>query len=721
MLPLSPAQITRLYSDALAHQAAGRLEAAEQGYRTILAANPTLAEAHFQLGRIALTRKDAPAALASFTAAAAAKPGEPAIWQGLAEAAAQTGDRAQMRAVIDRAKAAKVPAQILIALQSRLTGSAPKAPPIGRAKPAEVQALIAAFRAGRMDDAERRATAILKAAPDAALAADVLGNARMALGKIEAAAQAFRQAVRAAPDWPEAQNNLGHVLFRLKQLDQAEEALRRAVALSPDFAMAHKNLGLVHLERGDTVQALAAFRRATQADPKLAEAQLLMGHLLYDARNYAAAETAYRAAMQAGDDRPDLKLRLGQVLLQLGREDEALTLFDRGLDQAPDMAPLHARRALLLQRTGDFDGAEAGFRRALALDPNDGETYRLLFTTKKARADDPLIAEMQARFEDPATPDATRMHLGFALSKVMEDTKAYDRVFHYLKPANDLMRKMHPYDIATRRAEVDGLKRSFAGFDPGQAPAPGSSNYAPIFVTGMPRSGTTLVEQIIASHSRVTGAGEIGHAAREAFKLIVDPATGSYRPWSDIAPDAIAALGHDYEAYMRARFPEAIQVTDKSIQTYAYLGLIRLTLPKARIIVVRRDPRDNLLSIYRNLFLDGTHLYAYSLRDLGLYYRMFEELIDFWRDKAPGFFHEVRYEDLIADPETQSRALIAACGLDWEDACLNFHENKRRVDTLSVYQVRQPIYSSSMKAWQRHAEDLGELFEALGQGAQDGA
>jgi len=716
MPPLSPARITQLYQQALHAQQAGRLDDAAAAYHGLLDARPAFPEVQFQLGRIALARKDA-AALDHFAQAAALKPAEPAIWQGWADAAFALGDATARARVLAQAQALGVNAATQAALRQRLVGKA-KAPGIGRANPANVKAVLADFNAGRMALAEAKAVAILRKAPDTALVADVLGNARMAQGNTAGAAEAFRQAVRLAPDWPEAQNNLGHVLLRLGRQDDALAALTRAVALAPGLAAAHLNIGNLWLEKADKVQALAAFRRAVDANPKLAEAQYQLGLQLYDARNYPAAGTALHAAAAAGMAGPDLQLRLGQVLLAQEDESGSMACFDRGLALAPDFAQLHSRKGLLLQRQGDFDAADACFRRAIALEPGNGDFYRLLMTTRKVNRDDPLIAEMQAQFENPAASDLNRMHLGFALSKAMEDTRQHARLFHYLRPANDLMHKAYPYDIATRRREVDGIMQAFAGFDRLRVPAPGSSDYAPIFVTGMPRSGTTLVEQIIASHSRVTGAGEVGHAAREAYKVAFDDHMHP-RPYSRMSPEDVAGIGHRYEALMRRDFPDAAQVSDKSIQTYAFLGLIRQALPQSRIIVVRRDPRDTLLSIYRNVFLDGTHLYAYNLRDLGLYYRMFMELTDFWRALVPDWFHEVEYEALVANPEAEARKLIAACGLEWEDNCLNFYENKRRVDTLSVYQVRQPIYASSLAAWKRHTDDLAELFAALE--GEDGA
>jgi hypothetical protein len=268
------------------------------------------------------------------------------------------------------------------------------------------------------------------------------------------------------------------------------------------------------------------------------------------------------------------------------------------------------------------------------------------------------------------------------------------------------------HDIAERHAEIADLKTMFQGFDPAAFQDRGFTDAAPIFVTGMPRSGTTLVEQIIASHSTVTGGGEIGKARVEALNFMAD-GEGGVSKIMDMIDAPWDTLGQRIDREYHKLFPDADRITDKAIQTYTIMGLIKAAMPNAKFIVVRRDPRDNLLSIYKNQVVDGTHKYACDLGDLGAYYKTFVDMIDFWHEKMPGDFYEIQYEDLIADPEPQARALIAACDLEWEDACMNFHQNKREVKTLSVYQVRQPIYSSSVQAWKKYETELQPLIEAL--------
>ena len=208
---------------------------------------------------------------------------------------------------------------------------------------------------------------------------------------------------------------------------------------------------------------------------------------------------------------------------------------------------------------------------------------------------------------------------------------------------------------------------------------------------------------------------ETGIFPRAAYHLLGKP-EGGFRNVADIAPEEFVSLGATYAEAMETRFGARDRYTDKTIQTYTFMGAVKLAIPRARVVVVRRDPRDTLFSIYRNVFAQGAHLYAYDLRDLGLYHRLYEDMLDFWRENLPGYFYEVHYERLIADPEGEIRKLLTACELDWQDACLNFQSNARRVETLSLFQVRQPIYTSSLRGWKRYEKELRPMLDALESG-----
>ncbi|MEI4471816.1 tetratricopeptide repeat-containing sulfotransferase family protein [Frigidibacter sp. MR17.24] len=699
----------RAYARAMGLQRAGRFDEALAIYQRLLAAGPS-AEVHFQAARIYIDVGRYPAAIAQARAAVEARPAEPAVWQIWAEAVALDASPVTEAELLAGLRRAPLPPAARVALQDRFAGKrpAPKLPPPLRAR---MNRLMEALAAGRPAEAEAGALALLKQDPKLAPAANLLAAARGAMGARDAAIQAFAQAAKLDATDPQPFDNMALLLTQAGRDDEAQAMLRRAVVAGPAYVPALVRLAGLLNRHGRHEAALPYAAKAAKLEPRNALAQMVLGAVQTRLRDFAAAEAAFGRAMKLDPKRPGPIEQRAQALARLDRDAEALDLYDRALALDPDHAASVAGKASVLQTLGRFDEAQALFRRAIDLDPRNGEILRGYLASHKVTAGDPLLDRMIATFEDPALPEAQRSSFGFSIVKALEDMKAYDRVFPYLRAANDIAHAADPYDMDLRRREVAAVKQSLAGHDWTRGVG-GTDAFAPIFVTGMPRSGTTLVEQIIASHSRVTGAGEANVAASMATRLVFD--RDGVRALGSVPDAEIAAFGRDYADEMRRRFPGALQVTDKSIQTYMYLGLMKLALPNARFVVVRRDPRDNLLSIYRNKFLDGTHGYSTSLRDLGEYYRTFVEMIEFWRAEMPGGFHEIQYETLVADPEAETRALIAACGLEWEDACLSFHQTSRKIDTLSVFQARQPISTASLAAWRRYEPHLGELFEALG-------
>ncbi|TCP61612.1 Tfp pilus assembly protein PilF [Rhodovulum bhavnagarense] len=723
MLPLTPTEVKRIYHEAQQRLAAGDRDGAEALLRKVLAAHPDMPEALFAMGRIAMARGRSAEACVHFARAARARPTEAAIWQAWAQAAAP--DKAAARAVLKQARGAGLDPRHLAALERALAqGAPPRGPRLGTLAPRQVQDLVALVNAGQLSKAEQRARALRQQHPDVAILADIHANTLARLGQTGPAQAAHEAAIRLDPDFVEARIGYGRFLSEHGEPARGVAQLRQAVTLAPGNGAALVALGLGLIRLGTTGEAIEVLTRAVRAQPKAPEPQFRLGQAYLQGRDYAAAASAFDKAIALGDRRAATYQALAQALDGAGRPEDALAAHDKAVAAAPDRPDTHGRRAIQLQQMGRFDEAEASFRRAIERAPQEGESYRLLVKGRKIAKDDPLIAEMETLYAREDLSEHSRMNLAFALAKAMEDSGQNDRVFGYLHRANALMRALYPYDITERRAEIDRVKAACARTDFTARRVAGTTDYAPIFVTGMPRSGTTLVEQIIASHSRVTGGGELGFLVPETLALMGDGA-GGLRDVAALDDAELAGLGRRAEAHFRMRLPGSDIVTDKSIQTYLLAGPVHLALPNARIVVVHRDPRDTCLSIYKNIFAEGTHGYAYALRDLGLYYRMFLEIVAFWREKLPGVLYEIRYEDLIADPEGQARALIAACGLDWEDACLASHRTERRVATLSLHQVRQPIYASSMKAWQRHEDDLAELIEALGdavgKGNADGA
>lgn len=457
------------------------------------------------------------------------------------------------------------------------------------------------------------------------------------------------------------------------------------------------------LKAGDLPAARALFLEVHKAAPGAAEPLYQLGRIARASDDLQRANDYFAQAHNRKPKEPAILRALIEVRALLGDTDAVVEGYDALIALAPRHPKPLADKAQFLQQTGEFEAADALFREALRQSPGNGELYRMRAVGKRLTKSDPLIRKMQKLYADPRMSEAGRMHLGFALAKAMEDAGAHDKVFGYLKTANRLQRKAYPYDPKTREAEVAALIEASRTSAP-----PADSEVAPIIVSGMPRSGTTLVEQILGAHSGVTAGGELGIALRLAYGMFGAP--DRITPLAAITPGALDKFAETYARQARARVAQPeLRITDKSIQNHLILGHLHRAMPRAGLVVVRRDPRDIALSIYKNYFADGTHRYSNDLADIARYMKSFERIVAFWKDRVP--VHEIVYEELIADPEAQARALLEALGLEWQPDCLNFHRRSGAVKTLSIAQVRQPIYSSSSGAWRRYETEMQPFIE----------
>lgn len=714
---LTADQIQSTYARAMKQQSERAYEAALHTYGRILKANPNVAEVHFQIGRILCDTDKAPRAIRHLHKATTLRPKERAVWAALAEAVALGGTVEAEKEFLKALKDAPIDPATRVQLQDRFGARRRRSrPATGGMSGAQIQSLIALVEAKRPIEAEKLASQMLRKFPKSAIAHNILAAAQTLRGNLRAAEASLRAALRLDESYGEAWEHLGGVLLATDRKQDAMDCFRKAVSLCPGSISAVLTMAGLQIDSGAADSALPLLERLSAENETSPEVGRVLANALTRLRKYEPAElVAGRVVEMMGDAADASAIAFwATAKSKIGDDDKALEIFDAALLKDPDSPAAVSGKAQLLQTLGRFDEARDLFLHAFDIDPNNGENYRMFSASYKAKPGDPMIERMAQKFEDPTLSDNDRMNLGFGVSKLLEDAKDYDRVFKYLNVANGLMHKINPYDMAKRYHDVAALKEAYAAFDWKAASIPGTTDFAPIFVTGMPRSGTTLIEQIISSHSRVEGAGEVGEAAAAAHSLVM--LRGKVRPIGSLKDEEFVALGTDFEKYIRERFPTAPQITDKSIQSYMALGLLKVAMPKAKFVVVRRDPRDNLLSIYKNKFPDETHAYAYDQLDLVKVYGTFVDMVDFWREHVPDWFYEVQYEDLIANPEEETRKLIAACGLEWEDACLSFHENKRKVQTLSVYQVRQPISKASVALWQRYEKDLKPMLDALREG-----
>ena len=526
---------------------------------------------------------------------------------------------------------------------------------------------------GRLDEAAEACREAIRLTPKNADARVNMGNLLHRQGNPEAAAESYRAAIELAPAHAIAHANLGSALRRLGELEEAEAACRRALEINPAYAEAHNNLGNVLLAAGDGGGAVLAFHQAITFKPEYPDAHVNLGGALYVLDRYADAEAAYRGLLELVPDWPDALNGLGVVLLAGSRLDEAVVCFSG----AARLEHSQAVYNLASSGAADFDDAE--------------------------------VAAIEAQAAEEGVADDQRIDFNFALGEIFHARGEADAAFTHFRSGNGLRRAGlaaagHVFDADDHDRLVE---RIIGVFTPGLIEGcTGLEDERPVFIVGMPRSGTTLVEQIAASHGDVFGAGEVGGIAGLADRL-----PGEF-------PEGAAHM-EDTESRARAYMdrlgtlaPDKPRIIDKTPFNFLYLGLIACLFPKARIVHCRRDGLDTCLSCYLQNFV-AAHPWSTDLGDLGRYFRAEARLMDHWRDALPIPIHEVRYEELVTDQEGESRRLIKALGLPWDAACLAFHENKRWVRSASNWQVRRPLHGGSVGRWKAYKEFLGPLEEAL--------
>ncbi|MDH4235466.1 MAG: sulfotransferase, partial [Gallionella sp.] len=463
--------------------------------------------------------------------------------------------------------------------------------------------------------------------------------------------------------------------------------------------------------------ALSSFRTALKIKPDYAEAHNNLGNTLKELGNLDAAAESYRRALEIKPNHTETLTNLGNVLKDLGQAKDAAASYRRALeiDPAYDKALLGVSQLYAI--SGKMDEAEVMVKKALAIKPDNLEARVLLANARKVHPGDENLAALLAIEETARNSESPMSYqkmipLHFALGKCFDDLGDHERAFPHFLEGCKLKRATVNYDTAQMTQQFDNVMRVFDQASIERLRGGGNPSHVPIFVLGMPRSGTTLTEQIIASHPEVYGAGELPDLQAIAQREVAGT-TGF--PGNILALDqaGLTRWADDYVAGLRQRAPDAMHITDKMPGNFWYIGLINVMLPNARIIHVNRNPVDTCLSCFTILF--NTLIQTYDLAELGRYYVDYARLMDHWRKVLPaGAFLDVQYEEIVADQDTQARRIIDFCGLEWSDACIDFHNSKRAVNTASVTQVRQPIYKSSVERWRPYEKYLGPLLDALG-------
>ncbi len=601
---------------------------------------------------------------------------------------------------------------------------------------------------GDFDNAIKSYTRALELRPSDAKAHFDLGNILISRDQLDAAIESYSKAIELRPDFGEAHNNLGNALSRKGVADEAMESYQRTVMLNPEYLDRLNQVGRMLEEKGRMDEAIAAYLSIIELRPNIAQAHLNLGQAL-DAAGYADdAVAAYRGAAKVNPGGVEIHARMASLLARLERFDEALAAQASAAAIAPDSVLTHEtlgdiqmfrlnaaaavesfQRALAidpnsfssckhlgeaLRSLGRFDEAAVCFRRLIDLRPDIPAGYSALATIGRLNPDQPEMRRILELLNQPNLPVENRVGIQFALGKTFDAADRFDEAFQYYSAANSTIKRQRAamgkfYDRESIHLQVDQIIDTFSSEFFQQRRDWGDASETPVFIVGMPRSGTTLVQQIAATYPGVYGAGEtraILDIARslkgDDFKtdtLLLDPAS-------------IKNIARQHLHHLRAMHPEAKFIIDKLPSNVYRLGLIALLFPSARVIFCRRDARDTCLSCYFQHFFE-VNAFSFDLADCGHEYLACDRLMNYWRQALPLRTLEMQYEDLVGDFEAESRRLIEFLGLQWDPACLEFHRTPATILTASDWQVRQPLYKRSVGRWRNYEKYLGPLFEVL--------
>jgi Flp pilus assembly protein TadD len=527
------------------------------------------------------------------------------------------------------------------------------------------------------------------------------------LGHSDAARELIERAIAINPQDSRLHNILGQILFRLEEDVEAERAFGQAVTLDPGFAEAWGNLGIAQIRMNRPNEAVASLQRAVMLAPMDTALQIQLAKAHYLVRDLDKAERALRTAQSLGEYPGRANLLLCVILRAQGRQEEAEKLEQETLHtyspagEAYDLLVELGREEILV---GKMAEAEYWLSKAIAMRPEMPYPYMELAQARKfTAADIPLIEKMEAL--SGSTVSGPKRAMEFALGKVRTDLGDYDTSFAHYRAGNDLVRQSVPYDPASEARTTDEKIAWFSAERLRSMPS-GSDSALPILIVGTPRSGTTLTEQIISSHSQVAGAGEL---------------TFWHRLWGKVAsafpdrftPTLSRQLAEGYLSYLRQFAPDAKHITDKMPGNFHHLGLIHAVLPNAKIVHCQRHPIDACLSIYFQNFPDA-HRYKWDLDSLANWYEQYQRLMAHWRAVLPpGTMFELQYEELVEDTEGVSRRLMNFLGLEWEASQVDFYKQDRAVFTASKWQARQPVYKTSRERWRMYEKHLGPLLPLL--------
>ena len=538
-------------------------------------------------------------------------------------------------------------------------------------------------------------------------------------GDTDRARRLYREILSLDPQQADANNLMGVLCLQCKEPVKAIRHIKRALQTAPREARSYANLGIAFKDLGRMQESADAFAEAVRLEPDNGEFLSSHGNALRLAGTPGKAVTVLESALRKASGNPGLRHNLalaqndmGVLLNRNGDPAKAIVHFRRALELNPDHPQALLNLGLTLEQVGETEGAERHYQAAIRVEPTLADAHFQLAHLRGRKASATEIEAMKQRAQRPETPLSDRVKLAYALGLALESTGDYHAAFQHMEQAHRLQSSRLRYDPAAETLHFQRVQELFSRERLEQGPF-GSDDSRPVFICGMPRSGTNLTEQILSSHPDVYGAGETTALAHAANALSTAPQRPFPEGLQSLRPDALRHAAERYLGELTRPAGTAERVTDTTPMNFLLIGFAAQLFPRARFIVCMREPMDNCLSLFRQM-LTGGNEYSHQLEHLGGYYRLHAQLVSHWQDMLPTRLLVSRYEDLVLEQEQEVRRLLEFCKLPFDPACLAHHENRRVVRSPNASQVRQPVYSSSIGAWKNYEKELEPLHSALG-------
>ena len=575
-------------------------------------------------------------------------------------------------------------------------------------KPPQEQSntLLEHYQTGRYVDAEKLSLSITKEFPKYQFAWKVLGIVLEQIGKINESLLAHKTSVRLGPQDAEAHYHLANTLKKLERLNEAEASYKQAIVLKPDFVEAHNNLGNTLKQLGRYEEAEKIYKYAIVLKPDLSEIHNNLASTLKELGRLNEAEVSYKQAIILKPDLVEAHSNLGAIFHKLKRLEEAEVSYKQAIILKPNYAEAYYNLGIILQDFGKLEEAETSYRKAIELKPNYAEAHRCLTLMKRFDAQDEQYSKMKELYLDKNISEEQRCHINFGLAKACEDLGDFEQAFAHYCEGNELRKKVLNYDINQDVELFRKIKSNYPQIvQKSLKPDKLTNNSMPIFIVGMPRSGTTLVEQIISSHSQVTGAGELNFASQFGAAI----ATGI----TEKNNESLLDFRSKYLDKLKNVSNGNLIVTDKTPQNFLYIGLLAAAFPEAKIIHVKRNPAAVCWANYKKYFVSKSTGYCYAIDDVISYHKLYENLMVFWTNTLSKRIYNLDYELLTVNQESETRKLIEYLGLDWNEKFLSPQNNMRSVATASNLQIREKVYKGSSQQWKKYQPFLNGALDGL--------